>query len=352
MKRWQRGLLAVVILVLAVPVTRWTSRSLDFYRDHVSTDNAYVGADIAQITARIPGTVAALEVKENWQVKAGQELVRFDRAEYEVKLRGAEAAYSSALEGVAQLRSAVRVAQSQVQLARAGLEQARLDDGRATRLARSEAVPAERVERGRSALRAAEASLAAAERQEELARAALGIDLEADSAGASAVRAAQAAREEAGLLLSYTSIPAPISGIVAKRSVELGQRVQPGQPMFWIVPIDDVYVDANFKETQLAGVRVGQPVEVVADLYPGRVYRGRVDSIAPGSGAAFALLPPENASGNWIKVVQRVPVRISLDEPVPVDYPLRVSLSVTATIDTRDGDGSLLAPLSQTRPGP
>jgi len=183
------------------------------------------------------------------------------------------------------------------------------------------------------------------------ARANLGIPLDAADAEAAPVREARAARDEAALLLSYTRLHAPTSGVVTRRAVEVGQRVQSGQALMSVVPIDDVYVEANFKETQLTDVRVGQPVTFVADLYPGHVFHGRVEGLSAGTGAAFALLPPENATGNWVKVVQRVPVRIRLDEPPVSDRPLRVGLSVVATIDTADRNGSLLTPLSQTGHG-
>jgi membrane fusion protein (multidrug efflux system) len=174
-----------------------------------------------------------------------------------------------------------------------------------------------------------------------------GVAPDAPASAAAAVREAQAARDEAALLLSYTKLRAPVDGVVAKRSIELGQRVQPGQAVMAIVPIADAYVEANFKETQISDVRVGQSATLAVDLYPGYAYRGHVDGIAPGTGAAFALLPAENATGNWVKVVQRVPVRIRLDTPPPADHPLRVGTSVVATIDTHDRSGALLIPLTQ-----
>jgi len=349
--RTRRTLLGLVAVALAIPMLVWGVRLYRFHSTHVSTDNAYVRADIAQVTARIPGTVVAPIVHEHWQVAAGEPLVRLDPAEYEVRLRRAEAALARALEGVRQQRAAVYSAQSQVRLADAELAQAHIDYGRAEQLAQSDVAPAERRDRTRTALRAAEARLEAARREEERARAALGIALDADPLEASAVHEALAARDEAALLLSYTEIQAPLTGVVAKRAIEVGQRVEPGQPLLWIVPLDKVYVEANFKETQLAHVRVGQPATIVADLYPDYVYQGHVESLAPGSGAAFALLPPENASGNWVKVVQRVPVRIALDEPPPPNRPLRVSLSVTTSIDIRHENGALLTPLGQARAG-
>jgi membrane fusion protein, multidrug efflux system len=333
MTRWRRPILvflAVVALAAASVVgVRWWR----FYRTHVSTDDAYVRADIAQVTARIPGTIVELAVQENTRVEQGDLLVRLDRAEYELKVREAEAAASRAIRTAEEMKAAVLTAQSHLAVAEAELAQLRLDHLRAEELTGRAAMPQERLDRARTALRAGEARVEAARHEVVGAQAALGIPLEVPSTETAIVRQAVAARDVAALLLSYADIPAPIAGVIARRTVELGQRIQAGQPLMMIVPLGRVYVEANFKETQLSSVRVGQPAEIVADVYPDVVYRGHVESLAPGSGAAFALLPPENATGNWVKVVQRVPVRIALDEPPPIDHPLRVSLSVLATID-------------------
>jgi membrane fusion protein (multidrug efflux system) len=158
----------------------------------------------------------------------------------------------------------------------------------------------------------------------------------------------QAKLQAAELQLSYCTITAPISGYISQKNIQLGDRVQPGQPLMSVVPLQDVYVEANFKETQLEHVRIGQKTTVHADIYPGHTYRGRVTGIRAGTGAAFSMLPPENATGNWIKVVQRVPVRIDLDQPPPPDHPLRVGLSLEVTIDTHDRSGTTLLLHSST----
>ncbi len=337
-------LLGLIVIVLAAV---WGVEWWSFHRTHVSTDNAYVRADNVLITPRIPGTISELLVEDHWQVNAGAVLARLDRADYELRLRQADAALARAREGVAQARAAVWTAESQTRAAEAQLAQARLDEARVTQLASGDAAPADRVEHAYTARRTAEAQVEAARRGAEQARAFLGISLDAPDTEASSVRQASAARDEAALLLSYTELRASSSGVVTKRSVEVGQAVQPGQPIMVLVPLERVYIEANFKETQLAAVRVGQPATIVADLYPDHVYTGRVASLAPGSGAAFALLPPENASGNWVKVVQRVPVRIALDAPPPPEWPLRVSVSVVATIDVTSSEGSRVLPLTQ-----
>lgn len=343
----RRWIVIVCGVLVALVAAMWGVQWWRFHRTHVSTDNAYVRADNVLITPRIPGTISELAVEDHWQVNAGTVLARLDRADYELRLRQADAALARAREGVAQARAAVGTAESQTRAADAQLAQARLDEARVTKLVSGGDAPADRLERAYTARRTAEAQLEAARRGVEQARASLGISLDAPDTEASSVRQASAARDEAALLLSYTELRAPSSGVVTKRSAEVGQSVQPGQPIMVLVPLERVYIEANFKETQLAAVRVGQPATIVADIYPDHVYTGRVASLAPGSGAAFALLPPENASGNWVKVVQRVPVRIALDAPPPPEWPLRVSVSVIATIDVTSSEGSRVLPLTQ-----
>jgi membrane fusion protein (multidrug efflux system) len=155
---------------------------------------------------------------------------------------------------------------------------------------------------------------------------------------------AKAALETARLNLSYCTIVAPIGGYIAQKNVQVGDRVQPGQPLMAVVPLQEAYIEANFKETQLEHIRIGQPVTIEADTYPGYTYRGKVVGIRAGTGAAFSLLPPENATGNWIKVVQRVPVKIVLDNPQPPQYPLRVGASLLVTVNTRNRSGAVLVP--------
>ncbi len=180
--------------------------------------------------------------------------------------------------------------------------------------------------------------------------AALGGNLNAPRDEHAIVQQALAAVREAELNLSYCTITAPINGWVSQRAVDVGQHVQPGQELMAVVPLQAVYIEANYKETELTGVRVGQPVEIQADIYPGHVFRGRVDSLSAGTGAVFSLLPPENATGNWVKVTQRVPVKIALDQPFPPNLPLRVGLSVVVTIDTTSKSGPLLVSLMQKEP--
>jgi membrane fusion protein, multidrug efflux system len=339
--------LTFVALVLIVAGSFFGIRWWQFYESHVSTDDAYVDADVALITPRVSGTVIELPVRDNWRVERGELLARLDPTDYQVKLHAAEAALAQSEQGLNEMRAQVRSADSDVTLAEAELDLAQRDNTRVEALFAKKVVSADDLDRSRTALRVARARLAAAREQAQRARAALGIALDAPASEAPLVRRAQANRDEAALALSYTELRAPISGLVATRSVQLGQRVDSGQPLMRVVPLSRVYVEANFKETQLSDVRIGQPATIVADIYPDYEYRGVVDSLAPGTGAAFALLPPENATGNWIKVVQRVPVKIRLAGPPPADHPLRVGLSVVATVDIRHTQGPLLVPLSE-----
>lgn len=334
--------MAAAAIALAAPVLgiRWWL----FSRTHVSTDDAYVRADVAQITPRIAGTVTALLVEENRQVAAGDLLVQLDPADYALGLRQAEANLAVATQQVEEARAAVRAAHSHVEVAEVELAQARLDHTRAAQLAERGVVSPDGLDKARTASRAAEARYAEAQRRAERARAVLGIPLDAAATDAAVVRQAQAARDQAALMLSYTQLQAPTAGVVTKRIVEVGQRIQPGQPLMAVVPVQAAYIEANFKETQLTNVRVGQPATVEADIYPGLVYKAHVESLSPGTGAAFALLPAENASGNWVKVVQRLPVRIAFDAPPPATHVLWIGLSTKVTIDTRPQDGSMLAP--------
>jgi len=321
----------------------WVNRGL------VSTDDAYVHASVALITPRIAGTVVALAVDDNWEVKRGDVLLRLDPTDYEVRLREAEAKLADAERHVRELQVQVRVADSQMRLTEAELQLATQDNGRTEELFKKKVVPVEDLDHSRTALRVARSRVETAREDAARARAALGIPADAPVTDSPTVREAAAQRDQARLLLSYTELRAPISGMVATRAVQLGQRVDPGQPVMRIVPLERVYIEANFKETQLTDLKIGQPATIVADLYPDHVYHGVVDGLAAGTGAAFALLPAENATGNWIKVVQRLPVKIRLDEPPPADYPLRVGLSVVATVDVTRPGGSLLTPLGQKR---
>lgn len=371
-KRW----LLVAFCILVLPLGGYQGLQLwTYYSTRVTTDNAYVQADSAQITPRIAGTVAAVLVEENWWVKPGQVLLRLDPRDAEVRLAKAKAALAHARETVDQLfvaveaaaereaeaRAQVEAARAEVAAAQADFRQAELDFQRARELAQEQVIPVQQFDRAKTQYDTALARLHAKQRQLEQtrrlvvtraketaqARAALGSASNNEHSAHSLLQQAEAAVREAELHLSYCTLLAPFEGVVSRKAIEVGQRVQPGQPLMAIVPLQKVYIEANYKETQLADVRVGQPVEIEADIYPGYVYHGTVESLSAGTGSAFSLLPPENATGNWVKVVQRLPVKITLDEPPPLDRPLRVGLSVAVTIDTSNRQGTRLRSLLQ-----
>jgi len=349
-------LVVVVIALLAALIPGY--HYYQYFASHVSTDDAYVDGSVALISARIPGTVARLYVMENWQVHAGDPLLALDPRDYQVRFDQAEAQLERARQSVDQNFAQLEAAQAGSRLAGSQLNQAKIDFERARELRKEGVVSREYYDQAETAMQVAEADEALADHQVQQARAALGGEATADTDHTAAdhttydrpiVEQAQAALEGAKLDLSYTVLRAPLTGIITRKSVHVGNRIQPGEPLMALVPTDRLYITANYKETQLTNVRVGQPADVEADIYPGYVYKAHVDSISVGTGAAFALLPPENATGNWVKVVQRVPVKIVLNQPAPPDKPLRMGLSVEATIDISNTGGALLTSTLQSQ---
>lgn len=329
---------------------------------YVSTDNAYVAAEIAQVTPLVAGPVTSVRVVDTQNVERGDVLVTLDDADARIAVAEAEAELARAERRINQtvatsgsLAAQVAAREADIIRARAGVAEARsalskakVDLDRRKALSSSGAVSGEELTAATNAFDGARASLAAAEAalaQAVSGRAAAQGQLAANEAlvrGTTVdtnpeVRAARARLDAARLALARTVIRAPVDGVVARRQVQVGQRVAPGAPLMALVPIGRLYVDANFKEGQLAKVRPGQPVELTSDLYGDDVvYLGRVAGFAGGTGAAFALIPAQNASGNWIKVVQRLPVRVTLDPRQLAEHPLRVGLSMEATVDTSE----------------
>lgn len=327
---------------------------------HVETDNAYVGADTAQITPMVAGQVVAVLKSDTDLVKRGDILVRLDDSDANIALAQAEAelakarrqfgqtsATSIALSAQIQARNAdIASTRAQLMAAQAAFTKASVDFDRRQKLAPNGAVSGDELTSATNALASARASLEqarAAVAQANATRGAAAGNLEANDAlivGSTVatnpdVLAAEAKVKQARLDLARTVIRAPMDGVIASRAVQVGQRLAPGATMMRIVPVAQVYVDANFKEGQLQKVKVGQPVTLQSDLYGGSVeYHGRVAGFSGGTGASFALIPAQNATGNWIKVVQRLPVRVTLDAKELIAHPLRVGLSMTAEIDT------------------
>ncbi|MBV8771246.1 MAG: HlyD family secretion protein [Deltaproteobacteria bacterium] len=336
------GLVVIVLLVIAAIYPAY--HYYLYFESHVSTDDAYVDGTVALVSSRLPGTVAKLYIEENWGVKGGDLLLTLDPRDYEVRVMQAQAQLARARQSVDELYAQLQAASAGVNLAGSQLREAQLDYNRAKALRAQNVVSIQFYDQATTSLRVAVADEALAQHQLQQARAALGGDM-VDHAryDRPIVQQAEAALEAAKLDLSYTQIRAPLSGIVTRKSVHVGNRIQPGEPLMAIVPINRLYVTANFKETQLTDVRVGQPADIEADIYPGYVYKGHIDSISVGTGAAFALLPPENATGNWVKVVQRVPVKVVLNEKPPPDKPLRMGLSIEVTVNISDTRGPLLS---------
>jgi membrane fusion protein, multidrug efflux system len=385
------GLVVILSLALVIGAGYWWL----YLRGRVSTDDAYVVAHTASVSSRIDGSVSEVLVDNNDPVTEGQVLVRLDPRDYQVAVDKAQAVVARIDADIKSEEITFdlidRQTQGQVQVAEAALGEAKKQEqvrsqtmdqlkkqrmaaeaeltyaqgefNRYEQLYRDGTGSKEKRDDALTVLRKAQANLEGMEHEIAGSRDALEASRKnSDQAAANleiarsdvqkvaierhrldSLRAqkneAQADLEAAELQLSYCTIKAPISGHIAQRSVQVGDRVKTGQPIMAIVPLHAVYVEANFKETQLERVRPGQPASVEADIYPGYVYHGRVSGIGAGTGAAFSLLPPQNATGNWIKIVQRVPVKIQLDRPPPSEYPLRVGLSLQVTIDVGKREG-------------
>src|SRR5471030_249203 len=308
---------------------------------HESTDDAYVNGNLVELTPQVTGTVNAVNSDDTQIVKAGDPVVTLDPADSKIALLNAEAALGQAVRQVSTLYVnnsyfAANVAQRESDLARA------LDDlKRRLAVANTGAVSAEDVSHARDAVAAARASLDAARQQAQSNHALTDrTSLEQHPN----VQAAAAKLRDAYLNYARNTLPAPVTGYVAQRSVQVGERVAPGTPLMSIVPLDGVWVDANFKEVQLRRMRIGEPVTMTADVYGSSVkYHGKVIGFSAGTGSAFATLPPQNATGNWIKIVQRLPVRIALDPKELAAHPLRIGLSMDVDAETRDDSGTQLA---------
>ena len=327
-KRLMAGLAGAVLLCAAGAVY-WTLAA----SGTVSTDNAYVGASVAQINSQVAGPLLSVAVEDTQAVRKGDVLAVIDPSDAKLAVASAEADYRRTQQRVSQYYAQRAGAAATVQARRTDVARTGEDYARRQRLAESGAISREQLSTARTAADAAQANLVAAQEslvaQADLVK---GVTI----ATHPETVAARVALDKAKLDLSRTIIRAPIDGIVAQRKAQIGQTVQPGQTLMTVTPIAQVYVDANFKEGQLADVRVGQPVELTSDLYGGDVvYHGKVAGMGGGTGSAFAVIPAQNATGNWIKVVQRVPVRIALDSKEVTAHPLRVGLSMIATIDVR-----------------
>lgn len=396
--RRRKPKLGVVVLIVVLAAVVSAGYWWFFMRNRVSTENAYVMADSALIGSRVSGTIERIMVENDDPVEAGTTLITLDPRDYQAEvdkqeaalayieaqlqvsqvtvgltdsrtaaqLQAAEAAVQAAQDKEGEIRHRIDELERVRASAQADLSNSKREFERYANLLKEGAGSEQQRDRTRTVFKKAQAHFEATEAQIAAAKASLSAALqqidrakaERDAAKAGRMQVeiekrkldalkakrseTQAQLEKAKLNLSYCTITAPISGYIAQKRIQVGERVQQGQSLLAVIPLHEVYVEANFKETQLKNVRIGQPVEIKADIYPGRTYHGKVAGIRAGTGAAFSLLPPENATGNWIKVVQRVPVKILLDEQPPKQFPLRVGASLDVTVSTADRSGPVL----------
>jgi membrane fusion protein (multidrug efflux system) len=348
------ALLAVAGLTLAAGLAYGAYWAL-VLRHYESTDNAYVQAHVVQVTPQVGGTVLQVLADDTDVVQAGQPLVKLDPTDAKVALERAQAQLAQTVREVramyatnGTLSANIHLREAEVAKAQSDVARANEDVNRRRPLVSTGAVAGEEMKHAETTLAAAQSALAAAQSAVAAARE-QATQNQVLTEGTSVenhpnVQRAAAAVREAYLALQRTEVPAPVAGQVAKRTVQVGQRIPPGAPLMSVIPLDQVWVEANFKEVQLRKMRIGQPVTLHADVYGDKVdYAGHVAGLGAGTGAAFALLPAQNATGNWIKVVQRVPVRVEIDPKQVAQHPLRVGLSMEATVDVAQQGGAPLA---------
>ncbi len=347
--RTKRSPLPFILGALALLGGFWMFRTLSYAGSHESTDNAMIDGHVLPVLAKVGGFVTAVNVAENDRVRGDVPLVSIDDREYAVRLAQAEADLAAARAasggrgvGTGQAQAMVETASAQtavqnanIDAARAQVVKAEADLARFADLAAKNIVSQQQLDAAKAQAAATRAQLVAVQRQASAA----GANLQGMQAGVrlaeARLAAAQAARDNSALQLSFTKVTAPAAGSISKKMVEVGQLVQPGQTLMSITSDTGLFIIANFKETQLANLRVGQPVELEVDAYDGATIEGVVESISSATGARFTLLPPDNASGNFTKVVQRVPVRIRITRALDAARPLRIGLSVMAHVSTK-----------------
>jgi membrane fusion protein (multidrug efflux system) len=341
---FRKPLVSLVLLLLLLGAIGGGLYYWHYLSIYVSTDDAYVSGYVGLVSAQVPGRVSQVLVDNNDFVQKGQTLVTLDPKDYEVAVAQAEATINRLRQDLASKYAKVGKASAKIAEAEAHLKQAITDQTRYGNLYERNTVPKQTLDQVNTRYKVAKASVEQAQQEERQAQAAIGGSTAIPLDQQPALKEAKARLEQARLNLGYTDVMARLNGYVTKRQVEVGNFVQPGQPLMALVPLEvvDLWIEANFKETQLTDVSIGQPAEVTVDTYPKVIFKGKVNSIMSGTGAAFTLLPPENATGNWVKVVQRVPIKIVLLPPFPENQPLRLGMSANVTIDTRDRSGPKL----------
>jgi membrane fusion protein (multidrug efflux system) len=334
------GIGLLVLLMIGAGVAYW--RHIHIY---VSTDDAYVAGYVGVISARVPGRVAKILVDNNQHVTPGQVLVTLEPQDYDAAVAKEEGNLGRLRQELAQAYVKVSTAKTRLPQAEANFKMAGLDKSRYTSLFERRTIPKQTLDQVETRYRVNQAEVSKTQRELKEALAAIGGSTDIPIDEQPAIKEAKARLEQARLDRGYIKITAQIEGYITRRQVEVGNWVQLGQPLMMLVPLatSQLWVQANYKETELNYMYIGQPARVRVDTYPGVEFNGRVDSIMAGTGSAFSLLPPENATGNWVKVVQRVPVKITLIPPFPADRPLRLGMSTEVIVDTRERTGKRLS---------
>lgn len=339
-KNNRRKLLLILFAIVVIGLIAWLAWYLLSGRWHQGTDDAYVQGNVVSITPQTTGTVVSIGAEDGMKVQAGQVLVQLDPSDAQVAYEQAIANLANTVRQVRGLYSNVDSGQADIAAREVAVQKARTDVKRREGLVAGGAVSVEELSHARDELAAAEAALSSSRGNLSRNRALVDATTVAEQPQ---VKAAAAQLRQAYLNLQRATIIAPVDGYVAQRNVQLGERVQPGATLMTVVPLEQVWVAANFKETQLGNMRLGQPVKVHSDLYGSGIdYEGKLVSLGLGTGSAFSLLPAQNASGNWIKIVQRVPVRIELNAEQVAKHPLRLGLSMSVDVDVRDQGGPVL----------
>ena len=337
-RRFMLLVLALIVILGALGVWGW----YEFYgRWSESTDDAYVNGNVVEITPLVTGTVVSIGADDGDLVHEGQVLINFDPNDAAVGLQSAQANLARTVRQVRGLYSNVDGMKAQVLAQKANVQKAQDNFNRRKNLAAGGAISQEELSHARDDLTSAQNALANIEQQLKTTNALVDDTVISSHPD---VQAAAAQLRQAYLTNARSTLIAPVTGYVAKRTVQLGQRVQPGTALMAVIPLDQLWIDANFKETQLRQMRIGQPVDIEADIYGSDVkFSGSIDSLGAGTGSAFALLPAQNATGNWIKIVQRVPVRIHINAEELAKNPLRVGLSTVVNVNLHDQSGPVLA---------
>jgi membrane fusion protein (multidrug efflux system) len=344
----RRRILLLIAVIFIVIGAMWAAYWVLVLAKREKTDDAYVNGNRVVISAQVSGTVVAVLADDTQLVNAGQVLVKLDPIDAQTALSRTASALASAVRQVRQQKATAGQYDSEIESRKLEVSRAQADLAKREPLVAEQAIAGEEVRHAQESVQLARAALAQAERQSLSAHALVdGTPIESNPT----VLQARDAYRDAWIAAQRNAVVAPVSGYVAERSVQLGQHIQAGEALMTVIPLHSLWVDANFKEVQLRNLRLGQKAEVRSDLYGGSfIFHGHVQGMSAGTGAAFSLLPPQNASGNWIKVVQRVPVRILIDDNDLIKSPLRVGLSATVTVDTTSRDGPVLATQAGDQP--